>query len=362
MFNIVYTVQRPGEGPAVLAAYRHMASKVPFDRVTGLFAFASAKGARLLCRALREACGRWDSVTKRWVISIDGGITDPEALRFLLRIKRTEVRVPDAEGLLARRLKPIHRFHPKTMLFESGAQARRATGLVVGSANLTCNGLCFGHEHVLAADLAYRGNDASIATGIDDLTLVYESATRIDEGFIDRYQAIRPTSPSLEVEFEDKRTDMILQEQSVIPELEAASLASANNLWVEVLKESKNRGPNQEGSQIDLKKGTRVFFGFGDHALPKNSPIGTIQILFHDHSALRNLRFGKNGMDKLDLPIPGREGPPSYGNQTLLFTRQPDGAFRMTVGSAAQIAEWKHRSNKLGASFRLQGGRAYGVF
>src|SRR5205807_1645751 len=116
------------------------------------------------------------------------------------------------------------------------------------------------------------------------------------------------------------------------------------------------------GNQIDMQRGSRVFFGFGDKTLPKNTAIGTVQIVYDKHSAFRNLRFGNNSMDKLDLPIPGVEGPPSYREQTLLFTRESPGTFRLTVGTPIDIAKWKVKSNAAGTLFTMRSGRKFGVF
>lgn len=362
MVKIIYAVQRPGDGPVILNAYRALAADLRFDRVTGLFAFASTKGAKLLSRALQQGTPEWNKISKRWVISIDGGITQPEALRYLLRQKKVEVRVPYAEELIRRRLRPFHRFHPKTMLLEVQANTLLPVAIVVGSANLTCNGLCFGHEHALVVHLANGKLAESLAAGIQDLDDVIDSATKIDEDFVDRYESIRPDAPSIPEDFEDQRTDRILEDNAVISPEESAALASAQNLWIEIENESKNRGRGNQGSQIDLKKGTRVFFGGTDKPLPKNTPVGTYRINYADHSALRNLRFGSNDMDKLDLPIPDKEGPPSYRNQTLLFAREADGVYRMILGTPEQISDWKRRSLKIGSLFQMRGGREYGVF
>jgi HKD family nuclease len=362
MTELLYIVQRPAGGAAILNAYQNLARAVRADRFTGLYAFASYKGARLLTDALRESAADWAKSDKRWVISIDGGVTEPEALRFLLRQRRTEVRVPDAETLINRKLRAVHRFHAKTLIVEAGTPLK-PTGMIVGSANLTCSGLCFGHEHAFVANLTTKGRlSASISAGLDELAAVIDSATLIDESFVDGYAAIRPAAPAIPEEFEDARSEKILQAHAVLPAIEAASLAAAENLWVDVDYVVRNLGRNEEGSQIDLKRGTRVFVGFTDEALPRNSAIGTIRIRFDSHSVMRNLRFGNNQMDKLDLPIPGQEGPATYRNQTLLFTREADGSFRLIVGSAASISTWKERSRKLGTMFQMKSGREYGVF
>lgn len=359
--KVSYTVQRPGNGAAILKACRDLAAATTFTRVTGLYAFASLKGARLLTEVLRESRS-WSACSKRWVISIDGGVTEPMALRYLLRLRRSEVRVPNAEELLARKLKPIHRFHPKTLFFERKNATFTATAIMVGSANLTCTGLCFSHEHAISASAVSNALPGAISSGLDELEIVIARATVIDAAFIDRYESIRPSTPLLPEDFEDDRAERILQEKPAVGPVMAASLAAASHFWIEVEYVVANRGPREEGNQIDMQRGSRVFFGFDDQARPKNSPIGTVEILYGEHSAWRNLRFGNNSMDKLDLPIPTAEGPPSYTGQTLLFSRESPTAFRLTVGTANDIADWKRRSRASGTLFTMRSGRQFGVF
>ena len=189
-----------------------------------------------------------------------------------------------------------------------------------------------------------------------------ETATVVDDDFVDRYSKVRPPSPDLREEFEDVRTDLILQEDAEIPGEQAAALAAASHFWVEIRYVVPNRGRHEEGNQIDLQKGSRVFFGFGDMRLSRNSPIGSIHILYSAHSGIRNLRFGNNSMDKLDLPIPGLEGPPSYRDQTLLFTRKSARSYRLTVGTRTEVAGWRSRSRAAGTLYQMRGGRAFGVF
>ena len=106
-----------------------------------------------------------------------------------------------------------------------------------------------------------------VLDGVGELEKVIDCATRIDLDFVDRYEAIRPTRPRLSEEFEDNRSELILQERSVLPGPQAAALAAAAHLWVEVEYVVPNRGKHEEGNQIDMQRGTRVFFGFGDGAV-----------------------------------------------------------------------------------------------
>ena len=366
MTRVSLTVQRPGGGPAILNACRQLADSVQFDRVTGLYAFATRKGVTLLSDALSGTSSSWRGAFKRWVISIDGGITEPAALRLLLALPRSEVRVFDAEEVLRRRLSPILRFHPKTLLLESRPPDFRPVGILVGSGNLTFNGLCLGHEHALS--IRAVGNSmapvtaAALHPGLSDLDAVLHSATVIDDDFVRRYEAMRPARPRMPEDVEDDRAGLILGAQPALTPIQAAGLATSDNMWIDIEYVVANRGRREEGNQIDMQRGTRVFFGFPDAPLPRNTAIGTVQLSYHGHSADRNLRFGNNQMDKLDLPIPGIEGPPSYRGTTLRFRRISPGCFDLSVGTRATTTAWKARSRALGTLYRMRSGRQFGVF
>lgn len=365
MTDIAYTVQRPGHGALILNTCSQLATRVTFDRVTGLYAFASYKGARLLVDALSSSPS-WRRARKRWIISIDDGVTEPAALRFLLELDRSDVFVPNGEALLLSRLRGPGRFHPKTLLFESGVGKSSARAILVGSANLTVNGLSFGHEHALSASPSRtrRANSflQALTDGIADVERVISTATQVNADFIDRYAAVRPRRPRQRGNIEDPRAKRLLSNHASIRPTVAANLAAATRFWIDVAYVVRNRGRNEEGNQIDLQKGSRVFFGFNDADLPPNSPIGNIVISYNGHSATRNLRYGHNHMDKLDLPIPGTEGPASYMNKTLLFTRERPGFFHLAIGSSSAVAEWKAQSSAAGSLFSMRGGREFGVF
>jgi len=358
-----FTTQQPGAGATILSAYRRLVAAAKFDRATGLYAFATKKGAQLLYKALEEASTGWTAASKRWVISIDSGITEPEALSFLLAQSQTEVRVHGAEQLLSRRLRPVRRFHPKTLLLEKLAEDFVPVAVIVGSANLTVSGFCLSHEHVMSYAVPAGGTTASLNQGALDCSAVFDAATRIDAPFIARYAAIRPASvPPAEDPENLDQVQLISQDRAEIPITMAAALAAVPHLWVNVEYVVANRGRREEGNQIDLQRGTRVFFGFGDARLPPNSPIGSVRIEYERHTAVRNLRFGNNKMDKLDLPIPVQEGPPTYRRQTLLFTRKAKGVFQLQIGLPADIANWKARSRAQDTLFQMRSGREFGVF
>lgn len=363
--RLTYAVQTPEGGVSLLGATRLMTRDSEFSRVTGLYAFASLRGVKLLTDVLAEAPG-WNTATKRWVISIDRGVTEPDALEYLLTLPRTEVRVPNGLALLQQQLRPTWTFHPKTLLLESGRRRPRPVSLLVGSGNLTANGQCFGHEHALIAHIPGRNAMApyrqELMIAIEELQSVVDAATPINSKFIRDYKSVRPQRPRKPDGPEDPRSRRVVSAKPALGVGTAAALAAAANLWIEIDYVVANRGPAIEGNQIDMQRGTRVFFGFPNEQIARNSPIGTVRLIYRGRSALRNLRFGNNSMDKLDLPIPGVAGPPSYQGRTLLFTRDGQGRFSVRVGTSNQIAIWKSTSAAAGSNFSMRSGREFGVF
>jgi HKD family nuclease len=360
---IRYTVQEPFQGKKIYRACADLACSTRFQRVTGFYAFASKKGAELLAASLGESKD-WLLSLKRWVISIDGGITEPSALAFLLDLPNSEVRVPNAQSLMENRLRPVRRFHPKTLLLEQKRDVFSPGGLLVGSANMTLHGLSLGHEHAMSLSSGATSRFPAEATAaVACLHDTFENSTEIGHEFVERYARMRPAQPSVSSEDQDdERSQRILQDRAVIPPQEAVAFASMSNFWIEVRYVVPNRGPGNEGNQIDMKRGSRVFFGFGDRSVPRNTVIGDVNIRYNDHASVRSLRFGNNSMDKLTLPIPGAEGPESYSNATVLFTREGNDTFRMLIGTPREIAAWRRRSQKNGTLFSLSGGRAFGLF
>ena len=130
-----------GTGASVSDVLKAVAVKARFNRVRIAVAYASLPGCKKLDAILAKANSAWKMAEKLWLVSIDCGHTDPNAIRFLKRLKNSEVRIYDGENLLKRRLMPAASFHPKTYVFDqSGRSGIRSVGFVIGSANLTSGG------------------------------------------------------------------------------------------------------------------------------------------------------------------------------------------------------------------------------
>ncbi len=143
----------------------------------------------------------------------------------------------------------------------------------------------------------------------------------------------------------------------------AAALAAATHLWIETGNMYGNLGGGRS-NQLDMKAGTRTFFGFSNRCLEPETQIGTIQLGYGgDAGEARNLWFGDNSMDKLHLVPPGTSGAAdTYVGRVLLFEKRRDGAFAFRVGASKEVKKWMKLSESRETAFSLRSGRRYGVF
>jgi len=362
-------IQGPQNKASVLRSIQQIAPMAKFNRVTGLFAYATKSGVDLLIEVLSQHMRNWDEVSKRWLISIDFARTEPAALKRLISLGNSEVRVPYFDEVMERNFNPLTCFHAKTLILDTNSDYRIGPfGLVVGSANLTVSGLSFGHENALSImwkkkpPKAFRRYFYSFFEELRQIEILFDLAPVLDQAMIQRYAMKRPKIKRLKSEDDSPQVKRLRGKKSEVTMVKAVALSTGRNLVVDVKYVVQNRGKGLPGNQIDLQRGTRVFFGFGVGQVPPNTPLGSVKIKYRNHSVDCRLRFGNNSMDKLNLPRPGIEGPLNYSNKTLLFTRQSDGSFLLKVGTPREIRGWKKTSRLQGTFYEMQGGREYGVF
>lgn len=377
MFTFNVAIQTSRRQDAVIGAIRSAATSANFDQSLGAYAYASAGGALLLATELESSLPRWTGARKRWLISLDWGHTEPEALDYLASIPRSEVRIPNAAEVLGSSLVPRRCFHPKTLLLD---QSRRPSSppvmLAIGSANLTVSGMRFADEHLSIA--TWTSGRVGARAGVQlaamraeaaQLEAAWNRARCLTRPLLADYkvvrQRLRPTRRRNT--FEGQGEDASRQVREVEDGMhfdfaKVAKLRASRHLWTEIRYVVPNRGPGVPGNQVDLAAGTRAYFGLDPSRRAPNTLLGSLRIRYGTHEAVRNMRFGNNSMDKLDLPIPGTDGPPTYRNAYLLFVREEDGSFTLQVGSPADVARWRTRSQTAGTSFKMAGGREWGVF
>ncbi|MGB4988108.1 MAG: hypothetical protein WBO10_02650, partial [Pyrinomonadaceae bacterium] len=192
----------------------------------------------------------------------------------------------------------------------------------------------------------------------------YEKSEQLTDNLLERYtiardryrQRIRyvPDDPNFEQQIADPLRGLALSK--------AALLATSQSFWVEVGNVVQNLGPNRPGNQIDLQRGSRVFFGFDARPVEPNTSLGEVSVRFNHGITQSYMRFGNNHMDKLTLPIPNHPGPRTYENTTLRFDRRANGLFDLTVGNAQLKRLWRKQSQAVNGLYQMRGDREFGVF
>lgn len=351
------------------------AADVPdFDIVDAAVAYASRRGVDLLCARLSSS-PTWESATKRFLISIDFGITHPQALSQFEQLNDTEVRVPNAATVLASaRFMPPSTFHAKTYRFgRSGS--RYPCGIAIGSANLTASALLTSSE--VFASHVWTG------TVSRSERLIYNGFRPVTEWFEDAWARATPLStvlPAYEVKFKTNRfrrppsedvTKSVRTYLSAPGGVEisgelAVQLQAAKTLWIKTNKLYGNLREGTLGNQLDTPRGTRLFFGFPTKNEAKNTILGYVELQAVGHAAVkRSIRFADNQMDKINLPVPGSDGPSTYDNSYLVFDRAGTAAsglalFMLTVTDLEGIKGRRARAANT-VDLEMAGGRPYGL-
>lgn len=343
-----------------------------WNRLDVPVAYAVAGGVRLLEERLR-ADPKWATVEKRFLVGIDWFRSEPLALDALAKLPNATVRVVDGERIVASPgCLPVRSYHPKAFIMSKDwPAAGGAVGCLIGSGNLSRNGLSFGHE--LDWWSCSTGASPEVVTALGDVYTWFErlwqkstSYGQIRDQYRARFETHQQTDFRATTD-DDSVPDVIRQQRGLKPD-DLVMLRSFDNLWADAGSMYSNLGAGRSGNQLELRRYSRVFFGFPAQDLPKNSPIGGIPLLLggtiHED---RHLRYGDNAMDKLDLPIPVGETI-DYRHQTILFTRMvgPSGEvrFRMQIAGSGDRARWRAKSRKKSALFKFAGGstREFGVF
>ena len=298
-----------------------------YDSLDACVAYATMKGCQALSESLSDRFREWQTARKRWMISIDWGITEPSALEYLQSLPASTVVVPRATEVLASKLRPRVCFHSKMYALRS-ADGRMA--VYSTSANLTLSGLYLNDEQATATiwkppfSSVQKKALRAMNNGLTALDDQYAAAEPLTPTLLEEYRKIRPSRPKLG-EDRGKQAKVIGKVGEVAGTAKAAAFATAECYWVDVANVYKNRGQAIPGNQIDLQRGSRLFFGFADARVHPNYIFGPVDITYDGQTTECNMRFGDNQMDKLNLPIPGDGGPTEYDNQTLLFCHATGG-------------------------------------
>jgi HKD family nuclease len=351
------------------------AAECPYNVADIAVAYATRQGVKVLTNRLSSP--KWDVAQKRFLISIDFGITEPAALAALAALSNAHVRIPNGLAVLntSGLWPPKTTFHTKVYIFHvMGAPV--PLGLTIGSANISVSALATGAEAV--AFQAWEGKLSSTDQQLmDDVRPLlewfddaWEAADPLDL-VLSSYRSLfkgrkRPQSTR------DDRTPAATTYIAPPAATEvtgslAVQLLSAQALWVKTDVLYHNRGPGKPGNQLDTPRGTRVFFGFPATQVGKNTILGYIDAQVTGFNAVRrSVRYADNSMDKVNLPIPERDGPASYDNAYLIFDRTglaPSGVplFQLVVTDLAGLNARRNAARN-SIDLNMASGRPYGLF
>ena len=355
------TAQNRGQ---MLSIITRAASTANYDKITVLVAYATKLGCEILVSGLTDVCPNWADMTKTWIVSLDFGHTQPEALEYLAQLPKSTVAIPNADLVFRSNLRPSIRFHPKLYVFECSTDLSKTT-VVSGSCNLTRGGLYLNTEQATVAiiqpSLANVDKEtvARIAATQKLIQDICSSATPLSGQILSTYRAL--WHPDYLPPIEKEPVSKILAPDPSIDKNKAMALSTASNFWVRVTpKVVQNRGPDKPGNQIDMQRGARVFFGFDVANVDLNTVFGPVVIAFEGETTYQSLRYGDNGMDKITLPA--LQQTRTYANRTLLFQRQPGGVFKLVIGTSQQASKWRRLSIQQKRLYQMQSGREFGVF
>lgn len=330
-------------------------------------AYITSGGAHDLIQKINQSRDNGSAdIAKRWITSFDYCRTQPVALEALRSMPNSSVRIYDPAFCLEHRGVPRIPFHPKTFLFHSG----NFEWALAGSGNISRSGLSRGVEVGLAVGVnrSKRGENQTALASIDALNSwfkdAWENAKPLTNRLLEQYRILYGSVENLRnpVPTED---DIVTSDlgQNGLSSADLRKLRACEYLWIEAGKITKNRGPHLPGNQLMMKRLSRVYFGFHSKSVPENSALGTVEISFGGMAAKPySLTYSDNKMDKLILPIPDSDGPPSYDNKYLLFRAIGPRRFDLTLGTAADKSTWLRKSKAIGGEFKMKSGRQWGVF
>ena len=333
-----------------------------YQEFSAAVAYASFSGVRILDKRITAQIGySWRRINKRWLVGIDWCRSDPSALARLEAMTRSSVRVPNGDALVQiPGCRPRAPFHPKLFIFRGG----KSNAIICGSGNLSANGLTGGCECGSIFRFKSRTHPQLVL-----LQRWFNSAWRsadryndIAEEYKSRCDALLRREAAVPVEDDVAPLERTPRKARGLSQQQLRQLRTYDNFWIEAGGLGYNLGAGIPINQLDMTRYTRVFFGAPASDIPANEMIDQITLISDRvRYTNRTLKFGDNGMDKLNVPPVGGRGPLFYQNKTLMFSRRPDGAFNFRVGDGADRAEWRRKSERINAFYHV-GPREWGLF
>lgn len=330
-----------------------------YNHARAAFAYVTRSGVRALNEVL--ATVRSGAIPKHWdwLSSVDWCRSDPDALAAIDDRADQTVRIHDGRFVVTRlRCTPRVPFHPKGLLLTGP----RGAALLLGSGNLSGNGLQRGHEWgtLLVWDRIRPSRHPQVKAVLTHFNSLWGSATAFTD-IATEYTTIyerAATEQTLPVPTDD---DAVESERRGISNEDLASLRAAKRFWIRFLR-NPNLGAGKAGSQLTMSRNMRVFFGFPARDLRIDSTIGAVEMVSGQFNwPSQTLRFSNNQMDVLNLPIPGSSGmPTTYDNKLIEFRRLAHLQFELRVHSDAGSTTLRKVAGSEGMIRHMKSGRPWG--
>lgn len=328
-----------------------------FDELRAAVAYITASGVQELQQGLGAS-----ALKRSWLTSFDWCRSDPAALSALHQQSLSSVKVHDGEQVVLRPgCLPTTSFHPKSFLFTGPDHAL----LVVGSANMSRNGLRHGIEVDATIEVGGRSKTTEVAW-----RQIHSARTWFDAEWskAPSFDALRST---YEAQYDRRPQSSAVLEfgdtSSFVPRgftaEQLAQMAQAQMMWIEAGRLTA-RTIATPGHQLMMRPLTRVFFGYQPVSVPRKTQLGSVLIKFDGTvHANRTLEFAHNSMDRLNLPTSGASGTVRYDGEILKFTKiavEGKVAYELSIITKRERNSLKAASRRLDLSFTMPGGRAFG--
>jgi HKD family nuclease len=328
-----------------------------FDELRAAVAYVTASGVQELQQGLAAS-----ALKRSWLTSFDWCRSDPAALSALQQLSLSSVKIHDGRQVVLRPgCQPTTSFHPKSFLFTGPDHAL----LVVGSANMSRNGLRHGVEVDAAIEVVGRSKRTEAAWRRIDFARTWFDAewTKAPSfaGLTSAYQAQYDRRPPSSAVLEFGDTTSFVRRGFTAEQL--AQVAHSQTMWIEAGRLTA-RTSATPGHQLMMRPLTRVFFGYQPLSVPRKTQLGSVLIRFDGTvHANRTLEFAHNSMDRLNLPPGGANKTTRYDGKILKFTKIALGgevAYELSMISKRARNSLEAASRRLNLSFAMPGGRAFG--
>ena len=230
-------------------------------------AYASLAGCQTLASKIEDSGSSWSLSRKSWLISIDYGRTEPEALELLASLPNSKVRIPNGTSVIRTPgLFPNKVFHPKLYFLANVNSQIKTFGLFVGSANLTFSGLVTGYECGVLKHWtsSTHPRTQTIDDEITDTRVWFRAMWQNADDLVHvlgPYKKVWRKQIRLPSEDDSKLVNLYRGAGTLsIDGIDALRMANAKVLWVETGTLYKNRGHEVAGCTAPLKLDTKSPF------------------------------------------------------------------------------------------------------